>query len=330
MACSAFLSAPAVRLLRRKRVEFGRVSCCAPSPYRNSRPAGFSSTKRSRTSSPDADNDEPLSNSVAFKFAGRIMYPALAAVVAMLPVHEVAAMSAVTAVAGPLFAPLNPDTPDVLRTVVWGDFRVAVALFVAAPLTIFVWSLFDTDSDSDAVLRVMVGYWQSSSLLLLTVFLNIANVSAASFTGLFVQGLIPFTLLWWTDLLAEIEKDDSSLSRAFRAWRWPAIAAAVGGVAIQLPFQGCSFTEDPQANPICSSWLEPPTRFHEILIPGVEPQTLQILAFAGCTIYASYLLWLCFVVLPRVGRSGRKDRNCFSSVSALKFFGIIKRDSLGN
>lgn len=255
---------------------------------------------------------------------------AFATVAAVLPPSEAAAISAATAVAGPLFAPLNADTPELLRTLVWADFRIAVALFVISPLAIFIWSILDSESETDAVLRTMSGYWQSSSLLLLTVFLNIANVSVASFTGLFVQCLIPVTLVWWKDLSAEISRDDSALARAYRAWRGPAIGAALAGVLVQIPFQGCNASVNPRADPICSAWLEPPYRFHELLLSGVSSDTLLGLAAVGGFIYAAYLLWLTTVVLPRVGREGRKDRNCFSSVSALKQIGLIRNDSQGN
>lgn len=165
---------------------------------------------------------------------------------------------------------------------------------------------------------------------MITVFLNIANVSVASFTGLFVQALIPLSLIWWQDLTEEIAKDESALARAFRAWRGPAVVAAVSGVLLQIPFQGCNFSTNPMGNPICSSWLEPPYRFHELLLSGVSTDAMFALAAMGGTIYTVYLAWLSLAVLPRVGREGRKDRNCFSSVSALKWIGLISKDSPGN
>lgn len=171
---------------------------------------------------------------------------------------------------------------------------------------------------------------QASSLLMITVFLNIANVSVASFTGLFVQALIPITLIWWQDLAEEIALDESALARAFRAWRGPAIVAAAIGVVLQIPFQECNISANPMANPICSAWLEPPYRFHELLLSGVPSDALFALAATGGTIYAVYLAWLSLVVVPRVGREGRKDRNCFSSVSALKWIGLISKESPGN
>jgi hypothetical protein len=295
-----------------------KVCCAVPTPSR-----------RTPLRSGTDIREEPTTPSPLQAFTRPVSAVASLAAAFAAP-REAGAVSAATAIAGPLFAPLNADTPEWVRTLVWADFRVAVALFVIAPFALFLWSFNSDTAKTDAVKRVMVGYWQSSSLLLLTVLLNISNVSAAAFTGLFVQALVVVSLTWWADLLVEIEDDDGALSKAFRAWRCPAIVAAAGGVAIQLPFQGCNFTRNPHANPICSAWLEPPTRFHELLIPGLDTQLLSSLAFAGCSIYGLYLVWLCLVVLPKVGRQGRKDRNCFSSVSALKYFGLIDRKSPGN
>ena len=72
-------------------------------------------------------------------------------------------------------APLNPDTEPWVRSLVWTDFRVAVSLFVAAPLALLFWSVFacrpralggDDDvprsSVPEATLRYMTSYWQAS------------------------------------------------------------------------------------------------------------------------------------------------------------------------
>jgi hypothetical protein len=232
---------------------------------------------------------------------------------------------------GPLFEALNSDTDLSTRVLVWTNFRVAVALFVAAPLILFAWS-FVKGGTQDAVKRVLLGYWQASSLLMLTVWLNIADVPCASFTGLFVQVMIPVALTWWEDLIKEIKEDSSALARAFLQWRTPAIVASIAGVAVQIPFQGCNFVANPRDNPMCAAWLEPPLAFHklDVLSSQVPPSTLKGLAFVGCSVYFAYLSYLALRVVPKVGRSGRKDREMFSSVSALKWLGWVDRESAGN
>jgi hypothetical protein len=231
----------------------------------------------------------------------------------------------------PLFEAINPNTDLFTRILVWSNFRVAVALFVVAPLVLFGWS-FAKGGTEDAVKRVLMGYWQASSLLMLTVWLNIAQVPVASFTGLFVQVMIPVALTWWTDLIEEIEEDKSALARAFLWWRTPAVVASFAGVAVQIPFQGCNFVANPAENPMCAAWLEPPLAFHnlDLISRNVPPSTLRDLALMGCSIYFIYLGYLITNVVPKVGRSGREDRNMFSSVSALKWLGWVDRDSVGN
>ena len=68
-----------------------------------------------------------------------------------------------------------------------------------------------------------------SSLLLLTVALNIQEANFGVFAGLAAQFMIVVSLWWWSDLDEEL--DDAPLSRAFRAWRLPTSLAAAGGVA---------------------------------------------------------------------------------------------------
>lgn len=262
--------------------------------------------------------------------SSRTVLPSIALALSFLRPQPAAALSAATVLYAPLFSPLQEASPQWLRTLVWLDFRVAVALFVVTPFALFIWSIFDNESTTDAVKRILIGYWQASSLLMLTVFLNIGNQPVAAATGLFVQALIPVTLTWWSDLLTEVAADSSPLSRAFKAWRLPAVVAALAGVSSQIPNQFCNFGGDPSRNPMCAAWLEPPHALYDIAFAGVDRAVFVSIAFAGLAIYMPYLAWLTFGVLPKVGREGRKDRNCFSAVSALKDVGLIDRDSPGN
>ena len=74
----------------------------------------------------------------------------------------------------------------VLTPSVSGDFRVAVTLFVVAPLALLGWSVVscrppslggekitNPPRTSEVALRLMTSYWQASSLLLITVLLNV-------------------------------------------------------------------------------------------------------------------------------------------------------------
>ena len=78
----------------------------------------------------------------------------------------------------------------------------------------------------------MTSYWQASSLLLLTVALNIQEANFGVFCGLAAQAMIVVSLWWWSDLNGEL--DAAPLSRAFRAWRLPTSVAAAGGARRDL------------------------------------------------------------------------------------------------
>ncbi|KAJ8906961.1 hypothetical protein NDN08_003444 [Rhodosorus marinus] len=221
----------------------------------------------------------------------------------------------------PLFDSLNMATPEWLRTLVWVDFRLALLLFVSYPLWLFIGSFGE---ENDALKRVMIGYWQASSLLMLTVFLNITEQPIGTFTGMFVQIMIPITIWWWKDLVAEIDADNSFMCQAFRLWRWPATVLSVMGTATQFSLQRCNFVSSLLADPICGAWLEPPFNFHRLLIPFASTETLNAIAYAGLITYFGYLAYYVAVPLPRASRSGRKERDCFSSVSVLTSWGWLK------
>ena len=145
-------------------------------------------------------------------------------------------------------APINAASEPFVRSLVWTDFRVAVALFVVVPFALLAASVAarvprtpdDRSRSAETVLRLMTSYWQASSLLLLTVALNIQEANFGVFAGLAAQAMIVVSLWWWSDLNEELDDDDAPLSRVFRAWRLPTSAAAAGGVLVQLPFQGLS------------------------------------------------------------------------------------------
>ena len=210
-------------------------------------------------------------------------------------------------------APLNAASEPWVRSLVWTDFRVAVALFVVAPFALLAASVAarvprtpdDRSKSAETVLRLMTSYWQASSLLLLTVALNIQEANFGVFAGLAAQAMIVVSLWWWTDLNGEL--DDAPLSRAFRAWRLPTTVAAAGGVVVQLPFQGCVGAESLAGDAFCAPWLEPP-KFAAGLVGLDASPALGAVANIGCLLYFAVLSYYATVLLPTVGRSGRAAR----------------------
>lgn len=231
---------------------------------------------------------------------------------------------AVNAVVGPLFDAVNTSSPDWLRYIVWVDFRFAVMLFVFYPLGLFVGSFTE---ENDALKRVMVGYWQASSLLMLTVFLNIGEQQIGTFTAMLVQILIPCTVWWWKDLLQEIEDEKTTLSKAFQLWQWPVTIFSSFGGCTQFLFQRCIFVPSLVDDPYCAAWLEPPFNFKTLLLSAVPTSAVTTIGYVSLTIYFTYLAYYITVPLQRAGREGRKERNCFSSVSLLRSWGWLSDPS---
>ena len=193
-------------------------------------------------------------------------------------------------------APLNAASEPLIRSLVWTDFRVAVALFVVVPFALLAASVVarvprtpdDRSKSAETVLRLMTSYWQASSLLLLTVALNIQEANLGVFCGLAAQAMIVVSLWWWSDLNEELDDDDAPLSRAFRAWRLPASVAAAGGVVVQLPFQGCVSVDSLAGDAFCAPWLEPP-KFAAGLVGLDASPALGAVANGGCLLYFAVL-----------------------------------------
>ena len=227
-------------------------------------------------------------------------------------------------------APLNAATEPWVRAVVWTDFRVAVALFVAAPFALLAASVVacrpggGRSKGDEAALRYMTSYWQASSLLLITVLFNIEAAPIGAATGLVAQAMIALSLWWWADLSGDL--DDAPLSVAFQGWRAAATLAAVGGVAVQLPFQPCAFAPSGLlADAGCAAWLEPPTFAADLV--GLAPSpALSAIASAACALYAAVLAYYVAVLLPAVGRRGRAPRPGlmdFSPLGAWRELGFV-------
>jgi hypothetical protein len=239
----------------------------------------------------------------------------------------------------PLASALNEATPEALRRLVWLDFYFAVPLFVIAPLGIFFGS-FTGGNAHDALRRVMIGYWQASSMLMLTVFLNIAEQPIGFLTALLVQIMIPLSLFWWKDLVAETKDaamQGNLLERLFLLWRPLATVLAILGAVTQLGTLRCVglAPEELLGDPQCAAWLEPPFEFYNlhvgVLLRGLLPrEAFGIFAYTGLLVYLGYLVYIVAEVLPRVGRRGRVSRKgLFTSVRLLSSWGWIQDNEDG-
>ena len=190
---------------------------------------------------------------------------------------------------------------DLLHSLVWMDYRLAIVFTVSLPLVLLIWAFFQK---MESIQRLLVIYWRVSSLLAITVYLMIGGMSWSFLTGLAARLLIPVSLWFWVDLNEEI--DDASpkpLKVVFTAWRWAVTVYCGIGSLATLPFTRCTFIPDLFNTPYCQMWFEAPWGYREYFHNGQTPGFLGILGILGLAVYVLYLAYFVFIRLGKQGRS---------------------------
>ncbi|MGG6294659.1 DUF3177 family protein [Leptolyngbya sp. AN02str] len=192
-------------------------------------------------------------------------------------------------------------SPELLRSLVWLDYRLAVLFLVILPLMLLLWT---TLKRSESMQRVMVIYWRVSSLLAITVYLMIGNLPMAFMASIMAKVLIPLSLWFWVDLNEEIEDQrPSTLKLTFNVWRWAAsIYTAIGAIAF-IPFLQCAFSRAVYDTAFCQVWREAPLIYKDTLHAGYTPGFLGFWGIVGLVIYVLYLIYFVAVRLGKTGRS---------------------------
>jgi hypothetical protein len=189
---------------------------------------------------------------------------------------------------------------ELLRSLVWMDYRLAVVFTVIIPLVLLIWALLKR---AEAMQRLLIIYWRVASLLAITVYLMIGGFPFSFLTSLMARILIPIGLWFWADLNEEIDDQPrNQLKLAFTSWRWATTIYCVLGVIATLPFLQCAFSRTTFATPFCQVWLDPPFGFRNAFHPNYTPGFLGFLGIAALIIY---LLYLGHFVIFRLGRQGR-------------------------
>lgn len=189
---------------------------------------------------------------------------------------------------------------ELLRSLVWMDYRLAILFTVILPLVLLVWALV---KQADATLRLLIIYWRVASLLAITVYLMIGGFPFSFLTSILARVLIPISLWFWVDLNEEIDDQRRRpLKLAFSAWRWATSAYCILGVIASLPFLQCAFSQAVFATPFCQVWLDPPIGFKNFFHPTYTP---GFLGFLGIVALIIYLLYLGYFVVFRLGKQGR-------------------------
>lgn len=194
---------------------------------------------------------------------------------------------------------------ELLRSLVWMDYRVAVLFTVILPLVLLVWATFER---MEAMQRLLIIYWRVASLLAITVYLMIGNLPIAFLTGFLARILIPISLWFWNDINEEIaDQTPSPLNLTFTSWRWATtIYCALGSLA-SIPFLQCAFSNNAYQTPFCQVWREAPLIFKDTLHNNYTPGFLAFFAILGLVIYTLYLAYFVVVRLGRQGRSAMQD-----------------------
>lgn len=190
--------------------------------------------------------------------------------------------------------------PDLLRSLVWTDYRLAVLFTVVLPLILLVWAFVQR---TEALQRLLIIYWRVASLMIITVYLLIGNLPIAFITGIMAKVLIPVGLWFWVDLNEEIDDQRPNLLKlAFNAWRWAVSVYCIVGAIATLPLTQCAFSGTLLAAPFCQAWREPTLIFKDVLHATYKPGFLGFFGILGLVIYVIYLGYF---VLVRLGRQGR-------------------------
>jgi Protein of unknown function (DUF3177) len=190
---------------------------------------------------------------------------------------------------------------ELLRSLVWTDYRLAVLVTVVVPLVLLIWS---TVKQSEAIQRLLIIYWRVASLLAITVYLLIGSLQIGFITGLMANVLIPLSLWFWLDLNEDInDLSQTPLKLVFTSWRWAvSVFSAVGAIAT-LPTLRCGFSKEALAQPFCQVWLDPPFLYKEIFHRNTTPGFLAFLGVVGLIIYLLYLIYFVFIRLSKQGRT---------------------------
>jgi hypothetical protein len=189
---------------------------------------------------------------------------------------------------------------ELLRSLVWLDYRLAVLFTVILPLGLTIWALFKR---VPSIVHLLMIYWRVSSLLAISVYLMAAQMPISFATGLLALVLIPLCLWFWVDLNEEIADRRGNLKLAFTTWRWGTTLYCVLALLLQIPYITCGFAQGAISTPTCQVWLEPSILFQQMFHAGSRSATLGFLASGALILYLFYLCYFVLLKLPKQGRS---------------------------
>lgn len=184
------------------------------------------------------------------------------------------------------------------QPLIWMDFRLAVIFTVLIPLILILWAFAQTTA---VIQSLLIIYWRVSSLLAITVYLQIGGLPISFITSLVGQSLIPLSLWFWADLNEEIaDLPASPLKLGFLSWRWATTLYCTLSAIALLPFLSCAFGSVKADS--CQAWFQPSWLYYQFFHANSKPEFLSLLGILGLIIYT---LSLGYFLVVRLGKQGR-------------------------
>ena len=191
---------------------------------------------------------------------------------------------------------------EALQSFVWTNYRLAVFFTVLCPLGLMIGSFM---KKTHAISNLLIIYWRVASLLLITVYLMMAENALGYLTGLIALGLMPLSLWFWVDLNEEIVDQQGTFKILFTAWRWAVSLYCAIAFIFQLTSLNCLFSGEALATDSCQVWLKPSIGFGQIFHSDLAEASgrLGLVAVVGLIIYGLYFINFLTLRLSKKGRS---------------------------
>jgi hypothetical protein len=130
---------------------------------------------------------------------------------------------------------------ELLRALVWTDYRLAVLFTAIIPLILLIWAFV---KKADSMVRLLIIYWRVASLLAITVYILIAPWPIGFVSGFCARILIPIALWFWVDVNEDIDDQPKRpLKLALTSWRWAVTIYSMLGALASIPFLRCAFVQ---------------------------------------------------------------------------------------
>jgi Protein of unknown function (DUF3177) len=189
---------------------------------------------------------------------------------------------------------------DLLRSLVWTDFRLAVFFSVFCPLGLLVWAIYKR---AKPITHLLIIYWRVASLLAIAVYLMMGQSTIGFVAGFAALFLIPVSLWFWVDLNEEVEDRRGTLKLMMNGWRWGITIYCAIAALLQVPYLKCATSSAAVTAKECQVWLEPSLVLKSMFHAGIRPEKLSFLAIMALVFYGLYLGYFLLFKLTKQGRS---------------------------